>query len=226
MINKIVEFLEGGIKGITCIILFVLEIWVILNFFYDLPAGDNSRLFWVAIAFVITSFHLYIIIQLKTHINKKSFLSVVYAIVYVLIVSIFFISSLAYNIKSIDKKGGQSNLLVNKNQDIIDIIKQNKIAIQKYNDIIIATTNIETILNWRNVINKLNLTNNILYNKISNDIQMDSFSILSETIKQPKDFILFIFLSCIWLILEIGLYMTAPILKVKRVRKKVDKSII
>ncbi|MGV8130926.1 MAG: hypothetical protein ACP5N7_02375 [Candidatus Pacearchaeota archaeon] len=204
-------------------IIFILEVIVIVGLFQDLPDSAQAKIFWVSAAFVITAIHLSIVINLKTHLLRKSLLSIPYFLVYLLIVSVFFISSLAFNLKTIENKSHIERFGYLENESIYKAIQYNDITIQKYSDAIEKTNDIRAITKWRYEVTRLQRKNDELYNgmkKQTNEIKSDSFDLISQRTGVNRSLILFWFLLGIWGILEIGLIMTAPILKMDEKEKK------
>lgn len=214
--NKILTFLERVLQPISCIIFFGLEVWVIFSFFSDLPGQDSTIIFWKAAAFVVTSFHLYLIINIKTQLNNKSLLVIPLSMVYLFVLGVFFLSSITFSLKSIEKKAYSENIASGQNQFIINTIQYNEIAISKYNDQIEKTSNIYTIMKWRNQITELQDNNSKLYSKITTktnaEVQEDAFTLLSKKTGRPRGVLIFWFLISLWILFEVGLIMTAPLL--------------
>jgi hypothetical protein len=197
-------------------IIFGLEVFVIVKLFISLPDGIDALIFWIFVAISITLIHLIILCLFIFSIIKKWNIAASFGlfIVYLLILGAFFVSSVAYNLKTIEKRAYSEDISISIKDTILNTIHNNEIAIEKYNSIIKASTNINIIIKWRGQINDLTGKNSELYNKLSElnavkeskNLEIDSFALMATRTHISKDLIISYFLASIWLILEIGLW--------------------
>ena len=207
--------IEKLVQTISYIILFLLEIWVILLLFTDLTNDPGARVFWFSMAFVVTVFHLFVIIRLKSYIKAKSILAIPYLVVYLLVLAGFSTASLSYNLKALNGRAYIDRYAMEKSSQAETTIRNNEIAISKYQDIISITNDIEVIFRYRRMIEGLESRDAALTEtlpKTQNSIKIDSFGMIAKTLNIPRDNFLFMFLCWVWGLAEIGLYLTTPVL--------------
>lgn len=208
--------IEKIVQTISYIILFLLEIWVILLLFTDLTNDPGARVFWFSMAFVVTVFHLFVIIRLKSYIKAKSALAIPYLIVYLLALAGLSTASLSYNLKALNGRAEIDRYAMEKTGQAETTIRNNEVAIGKYQDIISGTNDIQVIFRYRRMIEGLEARDVTLTEslpKTQNSIKIDSFGMIAKTLNIPRDNFLFMFLCWVWLLAEIGLLLTTPTLK-------------
>lgn len=218
------------IKFVLFTISFVMEAGVTIILFNDLPKHGLMQIYWTAGGVIILVYEVYSIINIKTPRKKGKIIDV---ISYIVCLAVLFLAVLSFNWLSIEGKSDIVNYQADLRQTKLETISQNKIAIRKYNEIVIKSTNIIEITAWRKEINKLTDIDNDLYSNINsagttNTIsEPDSFSILSSHasdithLEISKNSIEFFFLIGFWVILALIIYRSAPAgAEIKRKNKR------
>lgn len=200
------------IVGIAGAIIFFLEVFVIVKLFLSLPDGVDALIFWLFVAIAITLIHLIVLsILIYSIIQKWNILATIgISIVYLLILGAFFISSIGYNLKTIEKRATGDDYEIYQQESTLTAISGNNAAMKKYQKIIDDTNDINVITKWRKVINDLKTENKNLYTngsvQTNKNIEINPFALMSSKIGWKKEFVISWFLASIWFILEVGLW--------------------
>ena len=219
---------EKIIQPVACAILFLLEIYIIVLLFADLPGENSARVFWVSMAFVVTIFHLFVIMQFKASLQRRSVSAIPFAFIYIVVLLGFSTASLSYNLKVINGKAYADRYEMQKSTQAENSIENNSAAIAKYQAIIASTNDVKVVFQFRSIINDLEARNAALVEKLPKSqttIKIDAFTLIAQKIGMDRNSFLFLFLCWVWLLAEIGLFITAPTL-VKEESAPLDPTVV
>jgi hypothetical protein len=213
--QSIMTLIEKYTKPAICLIVFIMEIWVIFILFSDFPGEDLAIGYWVLAAAVVTLYHLYVIMDIKRIKLKTGKYSPGYFVIYALVLLGFLTGGLAFNLKAITAKEQVQDYQSLVITGITQEMRCNIDTINEYQIIVNTNSSAKAKLRYRSMINELTAANAILAGKLPSqqgNTKINSFKIIADTLHINYHIFIFAFLCWVWAMCEVSLFKTAPAL--------------
>lgn len=226
--GSIYHSLHTWINPILCLLVFILEFGVIFLLLGDLFTGKNwfSWIYSRGVAIAVGGYEIKLIYDIKKRWNTTKELDGGRIAAYIFTLLVFFMSALAYNLRTFYENESAVDINSNYSDSIKTEINDNKAAIQKYNLIFQTTNNMQVAMYYRSMANDLVSSNKLLLieiksiTNIGENHEVDSFQLLHRVIPINIQWLKFTFLSTIWAVLAYILFMSMPAGKVEEINKK------